>query len=214
MRDGCGFECCLHLLRADRWPQLSSRLLDPGCLSKFMNSSISYTHSDFLLELSEFPSSKNSQVPETLEFQKLSSSKSCRVPKTLKFQKLSSSKNSRVPKVVEFQKLSSTETLEFQKLSSSKSCQVPKLSSSRNSRVPKAIGFHPSELEFQITLSSNELSSIIQNFSSNLLLCCIHLSSIFRTRVPKYFTSYTHFLGSTTIQVPRNSTEFRHLITK
>ena len=118
----------------------------PGCLFKFMNSSISYTHSDFLLELSEFPSSLNHRVPKTLKFQKLSSSKNSRVPKVVKFQKLSSSRNSQVPK-----------TLEFQKLSSSKNSRVPrvvkfqKLSSSRNSRVPKTLEFHPSELGFQIT---------------------------------------------------------------
>ena len=186
-----------------------------------MNSSISYTHSDFLLELSEFSSSRNSQVPETLKFQKLSSSKSCQVPETLKFQKLSSSRNSQVPKTLEFQKLSSSrnsqvpETLEFQKLSSSKSCQVPKtlkfqkLSSSKNYRVPSFRTRVP-----KILLSSIELSSITQNFSSNLLLCYVHSSSIFRTRVSKYFSNYIHFVGSTTIQVPRNSTEFRHLITK
>ena len=221
---GCGFECCLHLLKADRWPQLSSRLLDSGCLFKFMNSSISYTHSDFLLELSEFPSSKSCQVPKTLKFQKLSSSKNSRVPKVVEFQKLSSSKSYQVPKTLEFQKLSSSKscrvpkTLKFQKLSSSKNSRVPKvvefqkLSSSKNSRVPKTLEFQKQSGSIlqnsssKILLSSNELSSIIQNFSSNLLLCCIHSSSIFRTRVPKYFSNYTHFLGSRTIQVPRNST--------
>ena len=179
-----------------------------------MNSSISYTHSDFLLELSEFSSSKNSRVPKTL------------VPKVVKFQKLSSSKNSRVPKAIEFH--SSDSRVPKVLLSSNK------LSSIIQNSVPyyfwfHRIEFHPSELEFQITsefqrtefhhselqfhitsgsiesssilqnssskllLSSKELSSIIQNFSSNLLLCCIHSSSIFRTRVPKYSRA-THTL--------------------
>ena len=162
-----------------------------------MNSSISYTHSDFLLELSE-SEFQNSQVPETLEFQKLSSSKSCQVPETLEFQ------NSRVPKVVKFQKLSS----------------------SRNSRVPKVIEFQKllssilQNSSSKLFLSSNELSSIIQNFSSTLLLYSIESSSknsrvpkvikfpksyrvpSFRTRVPNYFWVPTNWVPSFRTSVP------------
>ena len=223
---GCGFECCLHLLKADRWPQSSSRLLDPGYLSKFMNSSISYTHSDLLLELSEFKfqklsSSRNSRVPKVFKFQKLSSSRNSQAPKVIKFQKLSSSRNSQVPKVIKFQKLSSSrnsqvpETLELQKLSSSK-----KLSSSRNSQVPETLEFQklsssknsqvPETLKFQ-KLSSSKSNQVPKYFwvptnwvpsfrTSVPNYLCVPSNRVpsFRTRVPKYFW-VTH-----TFRVPQN----------
>ena len=116
-----------------------------------------YTHSDFLLELSEFSSSKICSSS-----QKLSSSNNTLDPSKNSM----SSKNSRVPKVVKFQKLLSVpdlgarvpETLEFQKLSSSILSELD---------VAKLL------LE-----CANELSGAIMslNFSSTTLLSSIESS--------------------------------------
>ena len=136
-----------------------------------MNSSISYTHSDFLLELSEFSSSRNSQVPKTLKFQITS----------------------------EFQRTEFHHSeLQFHITS-----------------VFHRIEFHPFELEFQNTSEFQRTefhhSELQFQFTSVLYPLEFHLSEL---EFQKYFSSYTHFLGSTTIRVPRNSTEFRHLITE
>ena len=138
------------------------------------------------------------RVPKAIEFKKLSSSKSYRVPKTLKFQKLSSSKNSQVPNTSEFHRtefhhseLQFHITSEFQRTE-----------------------FHHSELQFHITSEFQRTEFHHSELQFQLLLCFIEPSSILQNSSSKILLSYTHLWGSTRIQVPRNSTEFRHLITE
>ena len=115
-----------------------------------MNSSIPYTHSDLLLELSEFPSSKNSQVPETLEFQKLSSSKSHQVPKAIEFH----------PSELEFQNTSEFQRTEFHH----SELQF------HTTSVLHQLEFHSSELEFQNTSRATYTFGVPQQFKFHGIL--------------------------------------------